>query len=90
MRRREEVRDSRVSQRAVDLFRLGKKMSADGVAHDAQEMNEVALGLHRELKLRPWQDFVLDFELYTVTPPNPPTADYFLVEELHRRLVAAA
>ena len=57
---------------------------------NSREFNEVSLGLHRELHLRPWQEFVLDFEVFTMTPPSPPDADWRLVHELHRRLVAAA
>ena len=63
---------------------------AQGFAHGSREFNEVSLGLHRELHLRPWQEFVLDFEVFTMTPPPVPDADWRLVEELHRRLVAAA
>jgi hypothetical protein len=35
-------------------------------------------------------EFVLDFEVFTMRPPSPPKdADFRLVHELHRRLVAA-
>jgi hypothetical protein len=88
-RRREDFYDSRITQRALDLFKLGRAMLAQGFAHDSRELNEVSLALHRELHLRPWQEFVFDFEVFTMTPPTPPDADWRLVQELHRRLVAA-
>jgi hypothetical protein len=82
--------DTRVTQTAVDLFRLGKKMLAEGFASDSREFYEVSLGLHRALGLRPWQLDIFDFEIFNMTPPSPPDADWQLVHELHRRLVAAA
>ena len=89
-RRREDYLDSRISQRSIDLFRLGKAMLAEGFASNSTEFYEVSLGLHRALGLRPWQLEVFDFELYAVTPRYPPHAGFELVRELHRRLVAAA
>jgi hypothetical protein len=89
--KRHENIDSRRLPQRIDLFRLGRAMLAEGYANDSQEMNEVALGLHRSLGLRPWQEFVLDFEIFTMEPPSDPSkaADFLLVQELHRRLVEA-
>ena len=83
--------DARITQRAIDLFKLARVMIAQGVAHDSQEMNEVALGIHRALNLRPWHDFVIDFECFTLEPPSDPgkADDFAMVKELHRRLVVA-
>ena len=57
-RRREDFYDARITQRSIDLFKLGRAMLAQGFAHGSGEFNEVSLGLHRELHLRPWQEFV--------------------------------
>jgi hypothetical protein len=82
--------DSRLSQTAIDLFRLGRKSLAAGMRHDGREFVEISLGLHRALGLRPWQLEVFDFELFAMTPRYPPHAAFHLVEELHRLLLAAA
>jgi hypothetical protein len=89
-KRRDDYLDSRITERAIDSFRLAKAMLAQGFASDSREVNEVSLAIHRELGLRPWQPFVLDLEIFDMTPPSPPNADWQLVQELHRRLVAAA
>jgi hypothetical protein len=90
-RRRDDYLDSRVNQTALDLFRLGKTMLSQGFTDTSREFYEVSLGLHRALGLRPWQPEVFDFELFIMEPQSfPPHADFRLVEELHRRLVAAA
>jgi hypothetical protein len=82
--------DSRLNQRALDLFRLGRQMLSRGVRHDSQEMNEVAVGIHRALALKPWQAFVLDIEMGDVKAESfPPHAEFALDQELHRRLVEA-
>jgi hypothetical protein len=88
-KRREDYLDSRISQRSIDLFRLGKAMLAEGFASNSTEFYEVSLGLHRALGLRPWQPDIFDFE-FIMTPPSPPNSDWQFVEELHRRLAAAA
>ena len=91
-KRRDDFIDSKISQRSIDLYKLGKAMLAQGFRDDSREFYEVSLGLHRTLGLRPWQLEVFDFEIYTMTmtPPYPPHAGFELVRELHRRLVAAA
>ena len=82
--------DARITQRSIDLFKLGRAMLAQGFASNSREFYEVSLGLHRALGLRPWQECVFDFEIFTMKPPSPPDAGYELVRELHRRLVVAA
>jgi hypothetical protein len=90
-RKRHNDYDSRITQRSVELFQLGQQMLAEGCAPDSNEMNEVALSLHRNLGLRPWQPDVFDFEFFDMRAETyPPHADFRLVEELHRRLVEAA
>ena len=89
-RKRHDNLDSRLNQRALDLFKLGRAMLARGIAHDSQEINEVAVGIHRALGLRPWMAFVLDFEIFDMEAELfPPHAEFALVQELHRRLVEA-
>ena len=89
-RKRKQHVDSRVNRTALDLFRLGRGMLAEGFADNSVEFDEVCRGLHRALGLRPWQPDVFDFELTIMEPSSfPPHADFRVVEELHRRLVAA-
>ena len=82
--------DSRITTRSVELFRLGRKMLADGIAPDLTEFYEVCRGLHRALGLRPWQPDVFDFDLFEMRPTPNREADFRLVQELHQRLVEAA
>jgi hypothetical protein len=90
-RRRDDYLDARVNQTAVDLFRLGKKMLAEGFATNSVEFHEVCHGLDRALDLRPWMPSPFDFELYIMEPQRyPPHAAFQVVQQLHRRLVAAA
>jgi hypothetical protein len=90
-RRRDDYLDARVTQRAIDLFKLGRSMLAQGYANDATEFYEVSRGLHRALNLRPWMPDVFDFEIFDMKAESyPPHADFALVQELHRRLVKAA
>ena len=91
-RKNHEHYDSRINQTAVDLFRLGKKMLAQGVTDTSTEFYEVSRGLHRALVLRLWMPSPFDFELYAMMEPSrfPPHAAFGVVQELHRRLVAAA
>ena len=57
-RKRHEHYDSRINQTAVDLFRLGRRQIAAGIAPNATEFIEVSRGLHRALGLRPWMPSV--------------------------------
>ena len=50
-RKRHDNLDSRLNQRALDLFKLGRAMLARGIAHDSQEINEVAVGIHPRPRL---------------------------------------
>ena len=79
----------RINQTAIDLFRLGKEMLAQGFSDSSTEFYEVSLGLHRALGLKPWQLEIFDFELFTMQPTHPPHVGFELVHDLHRRLVAA-
>jgi hypothetical protein len=86
-RKRHDNIDTRLSQRAVDLFRLGKHMLARGYANDSTEFYEVCRGLHRALQLRPWMPNIFDFEIFDMKAESfPPHADFAMVQELHRRL----
>jgi hypothetical protein len=90
-KRRDDHLDSRITQRAVDSFRLAKAMLAQGFEPNSREFIEVSLAIDCELHLRPWQPCILDFELFDMKPLSfPPHAGFRVVEELHRRLVAAA
>ena len=92
-KRRDDFIDNKISQRSIDLYKLGKAMLAQGFrGTTSREFYEVSLGLHRALSLRPWQLEVFDFEIYTMTttPPYPPHAGFISFDELHRRLVAVA
>lgn len=91
MKRRNDISDARINQTAVDLFRLGRRMLRDGVASDSTEFYEVSRGLCRALGLKPWEVDPFDFELFVMEPTRfPPHAAFGVVQELHRRLVAAA
>jgi hypothetical protein len=88
-RRRDDHYDSRVTQTAVELFSLGKRIVAAGAASDSDEIRKIEIDLHRELHLRPWQISPLDFELFDMSTQTP-TADFLLVRELHALLAEAA
>jgi hypothetical protein len=60
----------RITQRAVDLFRLAVKMEDDGVPADSREYSDVALALHRELGLKVWDEFVTNVNVNDVPRPN--------------------
>ena len=50
-------------------------------------LNEVSRDLDRELGIKPWQPGVLDFAAYKMKAEAfPAHADFFTIEELHRRL----
>jgi hypothetical protein len=61
--------NSVITQKAIDLFRLGTKMMDDGIPLEAREFLDVEVALHRELGLAPWHPYMFfaDFE--------PPTDD---------------
>ena len=90
-KKRSDHLDSRLNRTAVDLFRLGRGMLAEGLSDSSTEFNEVDRGLCRSLGLRPWMPSPFDFECYVMDPKSyPPHANFAAVQELHRRLVAAA
>jgi hypothetical protein len=90
-RKRKEHVDNRINRTALDLFRLGRGMLGEGFADNSVEFNEVCRGLSRALGLRPWQPDIFDFECSVMDPKSyPPHANFAAVQELHRRLVAAA
>jgi hypothetical protein len=60
----------RITQRALDLFRLAVKMEDEGVAADSREYSDVALALHREVGLKVWDEFVTNVNVNDVPPPN--------------------
>jgi hypothetical protein len=61
----------RITQRALDLFRLAVKMEDDGVPLDSREYSDVALALHRELGLKVWDEFVTNVNGNDVPPIDP-------------------
>ena len=58
----------RITQRALDLFRLAVKMEDDGVPVDSREYNAISLELHRELGLKVWDEFVTNVNVNDVPP----------------------
>jgi hypothetical protein len=60
----------RLTQRALDLFRLAVKMEDDGVSMDSFEYADVTVALHRELGLKVWDEFVTNVNVDDVPPPN--------------------
>jgi hypothetical protein len=68
MRRRGDFLDARISQRALDLYKLGRGMLRDGVDPSSAERIDVAFGLNRALKLPPWNEVVVDLEAYAINP----------------------
>jgi hypothetical protein len=61
----------RITQRALDLFRLAVKMEDDGVPVDSREYGDVAVALHRELGLKVWDEFVTNVNVDDVPPIDP-------------------
>jgi hypothetical protein len=90
MRRRDDFLDSRISQRAIDLFALGCTMLRDGVDPRSDEWADVAFALNRALKLPPWSELVLDLEAYAIDPVKLESTDWQLPRQLHRQLAAVA
>jgi len=67
-----------------------------GFSEDDDAFRDVALELHRELKLQPWHPFVVDVGSIgdpdeECSPPDDPShlRDWLMVREIRRRLVAA-
>jgi hypothetical protein len=60
----------RLTERALDLFRLAVKMEDDGVSMDSFEYADVAVALHRELGLKVWDEFVTNVNVNDAAPPN--------------------
>ena len=89
MRRRGNSLDARISQRALDLYRLGCDMLRDGVDPSSGEWTDVAFTLNRELKLPPWSEIVLDLEAYAIDPTKLESTNWRLPRQLHRQLAAA-
>jgi hypothetical protein len=64
---------------------------AQGIKPELATLIEVSVELDRELGIKPWQPSALDFTIYAMDPKSyPPHADFHVIAELHRRLVAAA
>jgi len=71
-------------------------MLHQGFSEDDDAFRDVALELHRELKLQPWHPFVVDVGSIgdpdeECSPPDDPShlRDWLMVREIRRRLVAA-
>lgn len=88
MRRRDDFLDSRITQTAVDLFKLACNMLNDGVDCESREFSDVAFALNRELKFRPWHRLLLELETYDIDPAELETEEWRVQRELHRQLVA--
>lgn len=90
-RKRKDHVDNCLNRTAIDLFRLGRGMLAQGFADNSTEFREVDRGLCRALGLRPWMPSPFDFELTIMEAKSYPVhANFAAIQELHRRLVAAA
>jgi hypothetical protein len=89
-KRRDDFYDARITRRALDLYKLGCAMLRDGVSPSSREWCEVAFALNRELKLKPWDETVLDLEAYDIDPAKLESGSWRLPRALHRQLAAAA
>jgi hypothetical protein len=92
MRRTRTDLDARITPRAIDLFKRGCELRDLNYPADSREVLDLAVLLDRELRLRPWHDSPLDFEFFTMEPrkEREKIAGYEMVDELHKRLVAAS
>jgi hypothetical protein len=91
-RGRAKIANQGLSQRAVDLFRLGRRMQDGGCEDNAQELMDVRLALHRELGLKPWHPFVTTASDDQPDPDMDPMklGQFELIRELRRKLEEAA
>jgi hypothetical protein len=90
-KRRDDYLDARITSKAVDLFRLARRMRRQGFDGYSRELTEVSIAIDRELGIRPWMPAALDFEIFAMDAKSfPPHADFAVVKELHSRLVEAA
>ena len=88
--RRRDFLDSRVTQRAIDLFALGCAMLNDGVDSDSRDFWDVVFSLNKELGFKPWEcNYVLELEAYDVPPEKLETEPWRIPRQLHRQLVQA-
>jgi hypothetical protein len=88
MKRRGDVLDSRINQTAIDLYKLGRKMLREGVSPSSEAFIDVAFGLNRALKLRPWDEILLDAVAYEIEPAKLETEKWRVQLELLRQLEA--
>jgi hypothetical protein len=67
-----------------------RRPSTDPDFGEYKTLVQVSRDLDRELRIKPWQPSVLDFEVYTMKAASfQPHAEFHVIEDLHRRLVAA-
>ena len=85
-----------ISARARELWSACCRMLHQGYSEDDDAFRDLALELHRELKLQPWHPFVVDVGSVgdpdeECSPPDDPSQlrDWLMVRELRCRLVAA-
>jgi hypothetical protein len=62
---------ARITQRAVDLFRQILDMDDKEVSVSSERYGSVAVDLHRELGLKPWDEFVHWVNVDDLPPPQP-------------------
>jgi hypothetical protein len=62
---------ARITQRAVDLFKCAVDMEENLIPHGSPEYMNVALELHRELGLKPWDEFVVNVCVDDELPSDP-------------------
>ena len=85
--KRLEVIDSRITDQAITLFRLGCAMLEDGVDVDSREWWSVAFDLNRALGFKPWEcNLVLELEGYTVPPEKLESEAWRVQRLLHKQL----
>jgi hypothetical protein len=88
-KRRADYLDSRITDRSVELFQLGRRMLRDGIDPRSEAWIDTAFALNKELKLPPWAEMVLDLEAYRIPPEKLESANWRLPRQLHRQLAAA-
>jgi hypothetical protein len=79
----------RITQRAVELFGLILDMDDDEVPMGSERYGKVAVELHRELGLKPWDEFVHWVNADDEPPPNIEPwkrASFVQAVELRRQL----
>jgi hypothetical protein len=83
--RRDDHLDSRITQTARDLYKLGRKMLRDGVDPKSREWGDVGFALNKALGLGPWCELVLDLEGFSFDPKELEQERWRVPLALHRQ-----